>query len=92
MSSTTFAMWAAGMLTLALVCAFAACAIARSRGLKPVSFFFLGLGLGVFGVIVAASVTPDRSNPPGWYPDPWAGGMLRWHDGFRWTGYQHPAT
>lgn len=26
---------------------------------------------------------------PGWYPDPWQQGELRWHDGSEWTGHLH---
>ena len=28
------------------------------------------------------------STPPGWYPDPWAPGGVRWWSGTEWTGYR----
>ena len=35
---------------------------------------------------------PPSSAPPGWYPDPWAPGGLRWWSGLDWTAYAAPAT
>jgi hypothetical protein len=26
-------------------------------------------------------------SPPGWYPDPWAPGAMRWWSGRDWTAY-----
>ena len=31
------------------------------------------------------------SAPPGWYPDPWAPGGVRWWSGTGWTSYAGPA-
>lgn len=33
----------------------------------------------------------DAALAPGWYPDPWQQGELRWHDGSEWTGHVHRA-
>lgn len=34
----------------------------------------------------------DQTYTPGWYPDPYGGAGLRWHDGDRWTEHVHPAV
>ncbi len=39
--------------------------------------------------MVAVSV-PSGPTPPGWKPDPWGTGKLRWWDGVAWTAHVHP--
>jgi membrane protease YdiL (CAAX protease family) len=34
-----------------------------------------------------ASLRVVRSNPPGWYPDPWGLSPARWWNGQEWTGF-----
>src|SRR4051794_35745407 len=34
----------------------------------------------------------EGSQPPGWYPDPWAPGGQRWWDGQRWSDHSAPAA
>ena len=34
----------------------------------------------------------SQSAPPGWYPDPWAPGSVRWWSGRDWTSYSQPAV
>lgn len=33
---------------------------------------------------------PGGGPPPGWYPDPWSPGSVRWWDGTTWTAYAQP--
>lgn len=35
---------------------------------------------------------PVAPIPPGWHPDPWGAGALRWWDGSRWTGHVSGTT
>lgn len=79
----------AGIFAGAVLCAFISAAIASSRGASAGGYFFLGLVLGVIGIILAA-VAPRPSyppQPPGWYPDPWGHAQFRWWDGYQW-GWQ----
>jgi hypothetical protein len=33
---------------------------------------------------------PQGTTPPGWYPDPWAPGAMRWWDGTQWSAHSTP--
>jgi hypothetical protein len=81
------------LLVIWLVIAFACASIARSKGLSAGGYFFLGLFLGVIGLIIVACVPanygpryayPPMIQPPGWYPDPWQQAPARWWDGYQW--------
>ena len=58
------ALWV-GIIALWLICAGASAYIAKSKHRDPVSYFFIGLLLGIIGVIIAAAVprvdAPDRA-------------------------------
>jgi hypothetical protein len=77
-----------------VLCAILASAIAAPKG-KAGLGFFLGLILGVVGVIIAAVMKDERveqqpvmfyqSSAPGWWPDPHRRHEYRFFDGWRWT-------
>lgn len=59
------------------------------RGADAFGFFLIGALFPLLGIILAAfQKAPPR--PPGWYPDPWNGQMVRWYDGFQWTWHSQP--
>ena len=51
-------------LTVAVVCAFACVSLARSKNRNAVGFFFLGLILGVIGLIIALFVPVRETMHP----------------------------
>lgn len=67
--------------------------IAAERQPGPGVFFgylVLGLLFPIIGLIAAflvkRPVPPPQ--PPGWYPDPWQFGQVRYYDGREWTYHQ----
>lgn len=86
-----------------LLCGIASGMIATHKGLSFIGFFFIGLLLGVIGLIIAAVVRGPASAPAraahvpvaaaGWYPDPQNPAAMRYHDGYQWTQHaQAPAA
>lgn len=52
-----------------VVCGFICSSIAKSKNRDPVSYFMLGLFLGVIGLIIAVVMTPTEPHaPPGMVP------------------------
>lgn len=73
-----------------LICGVISGSIAANKGASFSAFFFIGLILGVIGIIIAA-VAKAPPKPGGWYRDPWDARMIRWHDGRDWTPNTMPA-
>jgi hypothetical protein len=72
-----------------MLCGIAASVIAYKKGLNGAAYLFVGMLLGIVGVLVAAAA-PARhpmAAVPGWYPDPWQQTTWRWFDGYQWTGH-----
>jgi hypothetical protein len=46
-----------------------------------------GAGSGPAADAPPGAPAPVAPIPPGWHPDPWGAGSLRWWDGSRWTGH-----
>jgi Protein of unknown function (DUF2510) len=78
-----------------LICAFITSTIAWNRTQDRAvtrNYFWVGLILGVFGIILAFQLKAPTPPPiaPGWYADPWGLAPARWHDGTQWTGHVQP--
>ena len=88
------------ILVIAVICGLISGGIASSKGLPAGGYFFLGLVLGVIGIIIAAVVRPATRptayapppSPPGWYVDPWGQQRLRYWDGYQWTWHNPDAS
>lgn len=72
-----------------VLCAMLCHVMARQKGLEPGGYALAGLLLGVIGVVITALAQPRPQLAPGWYPDPWRQGDLRWYDGRQWTASVH---
>ena len=71
------------------VCALIGAAIGSSKGQGGLGFF-LGLVLGIIGVIIIAVIKPPAPEPQqagGWWPDPYGKHQHRYYDGRAWTGH-----
>lgn len=88
--SETLVFWG-GILVM---CGLISGVIAGGKGLSFGGYFFIGLLLGVIGVIIAAVASPAVSvragqlTPPpgeGWWPDPTGRFDRRYFDGRWWT-------
>jgi len=79
---------------LSILCGFISGMVGYSKfqtGGSFVGFFFLGMVLGLIGILITAAIKPSRpSTYAGWYDDPWREAALRWFDGWAWTA--HTAT
>lgn len=81
-----------------VLCGIASGMIASHKGLSFGAFFFIGLLLGVIGLIIAAAAkgrAPAMAAPvaaAGWYPDPQMPGVVRYHDGYQWTQHTQAAV
>lgn len=71
------------------VCALLAAGIGASKGQGGLGFF-LGLVLGIIGVVIIALIKPPQPEPQqagGWWPDPYGRHEHRYYDGKTWTAY-----
>ncbi len=87
----------------ALICGFVCSAIASSKGLGPGGYFFVGVLLGLIGIVIAIVAQPARQPvayrsapapvvPAGWYADPLAIAQMRYYDGSQWTEHTHTSA
>jgi hypothetical protein len=63
-----------------LLCGIWCAAIANKKGLSAVRWAFVGIGLGLIGVLIVACKKPVAVRS-GWYNDPWGEATWRWYDG-----------
>lgn len=68
----------------AITCGLISSAVATTKGLSAIGYFFVGLILGLIGIVVAICARPAGPATPGWYADPFGKAQYRWWDGKHW--------